>query len=394
MISTRLPPFNTANTLQPKSTTTRCSAASASHTHAPASFQAPAHEPQTLSPMAPHHFTNKSSYLPPGIKSHFDQKYRALGITLPNELQTIPDSLADAVAKIPNTPFSMIKRYIEIEKHLPVKPHCASKLLEVPNPKGLVILFHGFSAGTWQFDEWQQQYLDKGYNVFVPRLVGHGLVQASNPANDDLSHLPVADRPYAWQRFCQTIYALAAECQLPLHVSGISGGATCAAFIADRFDINSVYLMAPYFSAPRRDAKALMKAEALLGALTLHQTNRLLNAIKVPLKRTPEQNRHDLVYKKITLGSEMCLRQFGASVLENLTRINVPGKLITSESDIAADQKPIERLWGKFSNPVSHIRFAKALEVPHTMLNTFEYDNPDVVNHVKIEALALAECNN
>lgn len=342
-------------------------------------------------PIPDHHYSNQNALMPPGAKYQLKEYYKQTGITLPCELTRLPDGLEQSLQKIPNSAYSKIKRYLEIEKHLPLKAQCKTRFTEVANPKGLVILFHGFSAGTWQFDEWQQQYLDNGYNVLVPRLIGHGFVDANDSTADDLSHLPVADRAFAWNDFCNRIYDMAAEGGLPIHVAGISGGGTCAAYLASNHNVQSAFLMAPYFIVPRRDAKALMKAETILGYLTLLQSNRLLNRITVPLRRPPEQDQHDRVYKKITLGSEMCLRQFGSSVLRNLTNIRTPGKLVTSESDIAADQKPIERLWASFDNQVKHTRFSADLDVPHTMMNTFEYDNPEIVNQVKQEALGLAE---
>src|SRR5436853_557798 len=51
-----------------------------------------------------------------------------------------------------------------------------------PAPKGVIVLLHGFSAGTAQWHAYVDELFNRGYDVFVPALPGHGLV---NKAGED-----------------------------------------------------------------------------------------------------------------------------------------------------------------------------------------------------------------
>lgn len=318
------------------------------------------------------------------------QNYFAKGIVLPVEVKGISSEVEARIKSIPNSPVAMMKRYIEIEKSLPVKRECKSRLIEVPNAKGTVILLHGFSAGSWQYDEWQKQYAEKGYNVFIPRLVGHGLVDAYSD-EDDLTKLPKADKTHEWALFCDQVHAMAAEADLPVHVAGISGGGTCAAYLAEKHPIKTVFLMAPYFGSPKTVANAMMHLGDAAGFFTFGQSNRLLNGIPFQLTRRPEHDLHPLVYKKITLGGIKCLRQFGNSILKDAKQIPVHAKLMTSACDIGAALKPITYYFDQISGQKKHIHFTEEQKVPHTMMNRREFDNGEIVDQVKHEALDLAE---
>jgi len=54
-----------------------------------------------------------------------------------------------------------------------------SRLLTQPQPtgKGTVVLFHGYTAGPWQFKEAEELFFKAGYNVYVPRIPGHGFMK-------------------------------------------------------------------------------------------------------------------------------------------------------------------------------------------------------------------------
>ena len=50
-----------------------------------------------------------------------------------------------------------------------------------------IILLHGLTACPFQYRELGQQLFDQGYNVFVPRLPGHGLADRTSNALGDLT---------------------------------------------------------------------------------------------------------------------------------------------------------------------------------------------------------------
>ena len=46
-----------------------------------------------------------------------------------------------------------------------------------PTEKGTVVMLHGYTAGPWQYNDSSQDFFEAGYNVFVPRIPGHGFMK-------------------------------------------------------------------------------------------------------------------------------------------------------------------------------------------------------------------------
>lgn len=74
--------------------------------------------------------------------------------------------------------------------------------------RGLVVFLHGFDAGTAVWDGTHQQAFDRGYDVFVPALPGHGLLKNGL---EDTSAMPTAARADDWVGFVEQIFDLARE---------------------------------------------------------------------------------------------------------------------------------------------------------------------------------------
>src|SRR5688500_2659991 len=72
--------------------------------------------------------------------------------------------------------------------------------------RGLIILFHGFAAGTHQLKEIARDFHQRGFDVFVPALPGHGLLDQSG--KEDLSLLPTGETYEQWDGFVDRMYQL------------------------------------------------------------------------------------------------------------------------------------------------------------------------------------------
>ena len=67
---------------------------------------------------------------------------------------------------------------------------CQPKVFESQGPqKGVVMLFHGFSACPQQFYGTAEDLSKFGYKVYVPLLPGHGYVKSNKPEHRDLPNL-------------------------------------------------------------------------------------------------------------------------------------------------------------------------------------------------------------
>src|SRR5688500_7488953 len=58
-----------------------------------------------------------------------------------------------------------------------LQAHAESVFLHTPNAKGTVMLCHGFTAGPWQYEELAKRLQKEGYNVYAPRMPGHGFAR-------------------------------------------------------------------------------------------------------------------------------------------------------------------------------------------------------------------------
>ncbi len=70
-----------------------------------------------------------------------------------------------------------LERELASEATLSLQPGAESRLfVHKDRPAlGTLIMFHGFTAGTWQFVPLAELAYAAGYDVYIPRLPGHGL---------------------------------------------------------------------------------------------------------------------------------------------------------------------------------------------------------------------------
>jgi len=93
---------------------------------------------------------------------------------LPGKLGLPPSARDRAVGRI--------EAELAAERALPLQEGAQSLAYlhhELP-PRGTLIMFHGFTAGTWQFEPLARQAYEAGYDVYVPRLPGQGLFLATH----------------------------------------------------------------------------------------------------------------------------------------------------------------------------------------------------------------------
>jgi alpha-beta hydrolase superfamily lysophospholipase len=100
-----------------------------------------------------------------------------------------------------------------------------------PPSKGLAVMLHGFSAGTVQWNPIAEELYAQGYDVFVPALPGHGLVDKDG--NDDTSRVPTAATWKRWDEFEDAMFELTRSSG-KLSVVGISCGGMLALKMAER----------------------------------------------------------------------------------------------------------------------------------------------------------------
>lgn len=123
-------------------------------------------------------------------------------------------------------------------------PISTSKLTASLFLKGLkvspcVLLIHGYTGTPYEMTWLAKQLNDSGYNVFVPRLPGHGTSK-----KDFLSS--------TWKDWLRCVFEsyidLSAQYEA-VYVGGHSMGGLLASILAQYFDVKKLFLCAPAFKA-------------------------------------------------------------------------------------------------------------------------------------------------
>lgn len=140
--------------------------------------------------------------------------------------------------------------------------------------KGMVMLFHGYSACPDQWDTFAILLAAEGYDVLLPLLPGHGYqyTNVTGEVQDDYSRLPRT--PEGYEDFGSSMANIAGIFPGSKRVGGVSVGGVMSAYVgmvAKNSDGVSVFdkqlVINPLFAAP----DSLCGANGLVGLLTLIQ---------------------------------------------------------------------------------------------------------------------------
>jgi esterase/lipase len=107
-----------------------------------------------------------------------------------------------------------------------------------------IVLFHGFTNCPRQFVELAQLFFNRGFNVYVPRLPRHGLLDKLTPS---LAGLRADELTACAAQSAQ----LADGLGIRVCVLGLSVGATIAAWLAQTQALDRVVAIAPFLSVAR-----------------------------------------------------------------------------------------------------------------------------------------------
>ncbi|MEB3221702.1 MAG: alpha/beta fold hydrolase [Candidatus Sericytochromatia bacterium] len=252
-------------------------------------------------------------------------------------------------------------------------------LHDMPTGKGTAVLLHGWSAAPWQYDEMAPELYKLGYDVYIPRLPGHGLRTAAGKA--DPSQLPKAGESHLYRDFADTIYDQVKRLGGPIHLVGLSGGGNVALDIATRHpDVARVVALAPFLNIPG-------KAEDVLPRVIDAADTVLLGKSVSVLDQIPWNWGKDAVrtvgYHEFKLGNITSIRRYGMAVGDHLAKNRVPTQYVTTATDAAASSKAIGRLFERGAPAqTGWFEFPAAANVPHPMIAP--PNNPDPASRQRI----------
>jgi esterase/lipase len=267
---------------------------------------------------------------------------------------------------------------------LMLKPNYGSIFMPQPSGKarGTVVLYHGYTAGPWQYQEMADKFFKAGYNVYAPRIVGHGLMTPDGETST--RELPKASERDAYYRFVDDRLEEAKGLGAPVYTIGLSGGGALALATAERHpsDVKGVVAMAPYMGPDKIAGKAA-PVLAFLDRLTFGGLSELLSHVNFGKKDALPNN--ETPHTQGSLGQAWAMRSIGYS----LKAIPVPTQFFTTEGDFLSGANKVGALIDRSGGGDKHgwYHFPESEHVPHAMLDRRE--NPVGAAVDAIDRIAL-----
>lgn len=243
-----------------------------------------------------------------------------------------------------------------------------------PNPaeaKGTVIMLHGYTAGPWQYNEMADALFEQGYNVYVPRLPGHGFMEPDGTPTGKF--MVEANDTDQYENFIATRYAEAEALGAPVHAIGLSGGGNLALRMGENFpQLKSVVAMAP-FLGPDRPHSSLASFLQNVDTLSMGAINRAMEII--PLTRNQKTAADEpMPHTQGSLSNAKAMLSMGTRV----DKVKVPTQFFTTSGDLLSGASEVERLFKRSGGNQQHgwYHFNQLDEVPHAMTSPRQNTTP------------------
>ena len=146
-------------------------------------------------------------------------------------------------------------KYVKKTKQLSIQKNCEPTHF-APQPqikyRGLVIMYHGYTACPQQYFEWARLLTQDGFHVLMPLSPGHGLVPKAN--GDDVTLLPnIAEMNNGFSKYSElvlTMNEIAKEAEGEKIIVGLSVGGAMAthATILEPNLYDRAIMFAPFYS--------------------------------------------------------------------------------------------------------------------------------------------------
>lgn len=309
------------------------------------------------------------------------------------------DAIVITAKKTENTAFTKavagIEARVNAEKALqkagnPAKLHLQAHNESIfkaqANAKGTVVMYHGFTAGPWQYREMADKFYKEGYNVYVPRLPGHGLMKPNGQITGE-GFISAANRA-GYDDFIASRYQEAAALGAPVFTVGLSGGANLALRTAEKFpEVKGAFAMAP-FLGPDGGGGTLFRVLSVLDKGTFGLLGRILDLIPKG-KNGLADAANRMPHTQPSFGAALAMQQVG----DNVAKINAPVQIVSTAGDKLSGvswNKPLfERIGGASENGWYH--FSADEKVQHAMLSREQNKvtwSVDKLNEMALEFVA------
>jgi carboxylesterase len=204
-------------------------------------------------------------------------------------------------------------------------------------PQGTVLLIHGLTACPDEMRELAEQIHEKGYEVRVPCLAGHGT---------DVANLSKI-RASSWHDDVLSVFSVCSE-QMPVYVGGASFGALFSLMLAIRFPalVSGVFLLAPPIVFRSRAVECFCRLFSVLPEVLIDRLGSL------PKSKRGEGVfvRKRRAYKRHSLSAVVRMFKVRNSQLENLSKVTAPVVVLQDPEDHHVSLESIDFLKAGLSN--------------------------------------------
>lgn len=268
------------------------------------------------------------------------------------------------------------------EARMPINPRCASTLLLQSDRQAPTVIFiHGVTNCPAQADELAPMLFDLGYNVYVPRLPGHGEVDRMTTS---LARVSAQDYIAATEQAIEIGLGLGG----PVVVTGLSAGGVLALWSGQqRADVDYTIAMAPFLGPNMVPIWANRAATNLLLLLP----NIMIDWDSENPEGSPEMN---YAYPRVAsraLGQFMAIGEMTTEMAETQPPLAQGLGMIVNEADTEVNGRLIERIvkaWQGKGAQVDVTVFPLSLRLPHDFIDPRQENaNTDVTYPVLVDMI-------
>lgn len=271
------------------------------------------------------------------------------------------------------------------EDQIPINPRCASKLLlQESREASTVIFLHGLTNCPAQADELAPKLFELGYNVYVPRLPGHGELDRMTTA---LADVGAEDYVAATEEAIAIARGVGGE----VVVSGLSAGGVLSAWSGQRrADVDQSLAMAPFFGPRQVPTWANRAATNLLLLLP----NMMISWDPRNPEGSPEM---DYAYPRVAtraFAQFMFIGEVTSGLADKEAPLAQRLSVMVNEADTEVNDRLIERLvaaWQGHGAQVEVKLVPLSLGLPHDLIDPRQdLANTEVAYGLFVEMLSKA----
>jgi carboxylesterase len=252
------------------------------------------------------------------------------------------------------------------ESSLDLHPECVSNLLtHGEKTDKVIVLLHGFTACPEQFAALGQEYFERGYNVYIPRVPRHGF---NNRQGDPLKGLSAEEMAEFAHQSADIAQGLGDQ----VIVSGLSGGGAITTYLSqERADVDLAAPIAPFLGIkfiPRPLNRPFTNLMLLLPDLWQWWD---------PIKKENNPFTASYAYARYPLHALLQNMRLGYATEEDAKKVRPASEriiLVTNDNDPSVNNAVVaefEQMWRDHGDEnLVVFSFAKSLNLPHDLIST------------------------